>query len=158
ALEELRNYRTIIPITVRRKASRREASDAQAEPLGLPAPAGEPQPPAVRRPAAGSAEAPAPAPTRNAVRRGGSPSPRRARPAPAPPTPASLGSGVRAPRAPWQQNRLTRIAVALTAVILAFSVLLPYGSRDGVQALFELENPKVRAHLTLRHVDPETRQ
>jgi hypothetical protein len=43
-------------------------------------------------------------------------------------------------------------------VILALSVLLPYRSGDGVQAVFELENPKVRAHLTLSHVDRETRR
>jgi hypothetical protein len=158
ALEELRNYRTIIPIKVRCRARRREASDAQAEPLGLAAPDREPQLPAVGRPAAGLAEASAPAPARNSVRRVGTQSPVRARPAPAPTIADYLGCGVRIAQAHWRQNRLTRIAVAMTTVILALSVLLPYRSRDEVQALFELENPKVRAHLTLCHVDPQTRQ
>src|SRR5262249_5847470 len=84
ALEELGTYRTITPIPVRRGGGRRGAPAAQAEPLGLAAPAREPQPPAVRRPAAGPAEAPAPAPARNPVRRVGTQSPVRARPAPAP--------------------------------------------------------------------------
>jgi serine/threonine protein kinase len=158
ALEELRNYRTIIPIKVRRRAGKGEASDAEAERLGLPAPDRGPQLPAVRNVAAGTAEVPVPAPARNSVRRVGSQSPVRARPAPAPTIADYLASGVRAAQAHWRQNRLTQIAVTIVALIFAFLVLFPYHSGYGVQALFELENPKVRAQLTLSHVDRETRR